>query len=162
MLQINKRSKGSGDSSNRPDTVLFETLRNITGIMNRQRPIAVVMFIFCFALGALLSYYSGKFHGRGSIVIDKRKLQLFQKESILGEPDIDAATVQTEVEVLKSDNIGVTVVRKLHLADDPEFNGSSKGPVDHFMALLGSLTGFSVSERGQRKVNVKMRPPRSG
>jgi hypothetical protein len=57
----------------------------------------------------------------GSIVIDKRKLQLFQKESILGEPDIDAATVQTEVEVLKSDNIGLAVVRKLHLADDPEF-----------------------------------------
>jgi hypothetical protein len=84
MLQINKRSQGSGDSSNWPDTVLFETLRNITGIMNRQRPIAVVVFIFCFALGALLSYYS--FHGRGSIVIDKRKLQLFQKESSLGEP----------------------------------------------------------------------------
>ena len=83
----------------------------------------------------------------GSIVIDKRKLQLFQKESILGEPDIDAATVQTEVEVLKSDNIGLAVVRKLHLADDPEFTGSSKGPVGHFMALLGSLTGFSVSER---------------
>lgn len=83
----------------------------------------------------------------GSIIIDKRKLQLFQKESILGEPDIDAATVQTEVEVLKSDNIGLAVVRKLHLADDPEFTGSSKGPVDHFVALLGSPTGFSVSER---------------
>jgi polysaccharide biosynthesis transport protein len=36
---------------------------------------------------------------------------------------------------------------KLHLADDPEFTGSSKGPVGHFMALPGSLTGFSVSER---------------
>ena len=55
MVQINKRSQGSGDSSNRPDTVLFETLINITGIMNRQRPIAVVVFICCFALGML--YY---------------------------------------------------------------------------------------------------------
>src|SRR5450631_4530857 len=148
MLQINKHSQGSSDLFNRPDTIIFENLKNFVSIMNRQRPIAAVVFICCFSLGMLYYYTTpASFTAGGSIVIDKRKLQLFQKESILGDSENDAAAVQTEVEVLKSDNIGLAVIRKLHIADDPEFTVSSKGPAGRFVALLGHLTGFSGSEK---------------
>ncbi|HUI21183.1 MAG TPA: polysaccharide biosynthesis tyrosine autokinase [Methylocella sp.] len=83
----------------------------------------------------------------GTIVIDKRKLQLFQKESVLSDAEIDTAAVQTEVEVLKSDNIGLAVVRKLHLTTDPEFaSAPSKGLIERLTALLRSRIKSSDPE----------------
>jgi succinoglycan biosynthesis transport protein ExoP len=89
----------------------------------------------------------------GTIVIDKRKLQLFQKESVLGDVEVDTAAVQTEVEVLKSDNIGLSVVRKLHLADDPEFVGGTKGPIGRLIAVIGRLIKFSAAEEALSEID---------
>ncbi len=117
--------------------------------MNWQRPIATVVFICCLTLG-LLYYFStaASYTADGTIVIDKRKLQLFQKEFILGDMDVDTATVQTEVEVLKSDNIALAVIRKLKLTNDPEFVGSSKGPISRLIALFSaSAAGTSETDR---------------
>src|SRR5664279_1556789 len=109
--------------------MISDSFESIIRVLTRQRPIASVVFICCFALGML--YYiatPASYTAGGTIVIDKRKLQLFQKESVLGDVDLDTAAVQTEVEVLKSDNIGLAVIRKLHLTDDPEFADTPKGP----------------------------------
>jgi succinoglycan biosynthesis transport protein ExoP len=130
MLQINKRSPDSSDVPSRPEAIISDSFKNIMRILNRQRPIASVVFICCFALGML--YYIttlASYTAEGTIVIDKRKFQLFQKESVLGDVEVDTAAVQTEVEVLKSDNIGLSVVRKLHLADDPEFVGGGRSAI---------------------------------
>lgn len=147
MLQINKRSPDAADASHRPETVFFDSLKNIVKIMNRQRPIAVVVFLCCLALG-LLYYFTTPaiYTAGGSIVIDKRKLQLFQKESIVSDAEIDTPAVQTEVEVLKSDNISLAVIRKLHLDEDPEFI-SAKGPVGRLIAVFKNLTGFSLAAK---------------
>jgi succinoglycan biosynthesis transport protein ExoP len=62
-----------------------------------------------------------RYTASGAMVIDTHKVQVLDKESVLGDAEIDASTVQTQVEMLKSDNIALAVIRKLHLTDDPEF-----------------------------------------
>ncbi|MCP2131427.1 UNVERIFIED_ORG: succinoglycan biosynthesis transport protein ExoP [Bradyrhizobium japonicum] len=66
------------------------------------------------------------------MVIDTRKVQLFQQQSVLGDIAVDSATVETQVEILKSENISLAVIRDLHLTDDPEFTGAGGG-------LLGAV-----------------------
>ena len=65
-------------------------------------------------------------------MIDTRKVQIFQQQSILGDIPIDTAQVESQVEVLKSENIASAVIKNLHLTEDPEFIGSGGG-------LLGAL-----------------------
>ncbi|WP_370988252.1 polysaccharide biosynthesis tyrosine autokinase [Bradyrhizobium sp. DN5] len=74
------------------------------------------------------------FTSTASMVIDTRKVQLFQQSSVLGDLAVDSATVETQVEILKSENISLAVIRDLHLIDDPEFTGSGGG-------LLGTVIG---------------------
>jgi succinoglycan biosynthesis transport protein ExoP len=62
-----------------------------------------------------------KFTATGEMVIDTRKVQILQQQSVLSDVQIDASTTQTQVEVLKSKNISLAVIRKLHLTKDPEF-----------------------------------------
>ncbi|MCI0736557.1 MAG: polysaccharide biosynthesis tyrosine autokinase [Beijerinckiaceae bacterium] len=139
MLNINNDSHTSRSHTREPDKISFDIFYNPIRILNRQRRIVVVVFVCSLLLG-LLYYFitSPSFTAMGTIVIDKRKVQLFQKESVLGEMDVDTATIQTEVEVLKSDNISLAVIRKLRLTGDPEFAGSSHGM---FGRLIGLLAG---------------------
>ena len=55
------------------------------------------------------------------LLIDSRKIQLFQQQSILGDIPIDTASVDSQVEVLKSENVALSVIKDLHLTQDPEF-----------------------------------------
>ena len=55
----------------------------------------------------------------------------------------DTGTVKTEVEVLKSPQLALEVIRDLHLADDPEFNPAleSNAPPSLIARLAQQLTG---------------------
>lgn len=138
MLQINKRSTHPDDDPRQTDKPFIQSFNNFIKIIKRQRPIVSLIFICCLALGALYYFITPpSFTADGTMVIDKRKVQLFQQESVLSNVDVDTATVQTEVEVLKSDSISLAVIRKLHLTEDPEFVGPSKG-------LIGAVVSFAT------------------
>jgi succinoglycan biosynthesis transport protein ExoP len=145
MLEINKRQPPTGRNSQASAAPLIEVLSSSVKIVRRQLPIVIVIMLCSVALAALYLFMTPpKFTASGAMVIDTRKLHLLQQQqSILGDIEIDASTVQTQVEVLKSENISLAVIRKLHLTDDPEFVGTSKG-------LIGTLLGFlpSFSSRG--------------
>ena len=46
---------------------------------------------------------------------------------MLSDLPIDQSTVESQVEILKSETIALAVIKKLHLADDPEFVGGGGG-----------------------------------
>jgi succinoglycan biosynthesis transport protein ExoP len=123
MLQINKRAPLPGQDSQKIAAPFLETLNNSARIIRQQLPIVLVIIFCCLALAVLyLVVTPPKFTASGSMVIDTRKVQILQQQqSVLGDVQIDAATVQTQVEVLKSENVALTVIRKLHLTQDPEF-----------------------------------------
>lgn len=75
------------------------------------------------------------------MVIDSRKVQLFQQQSILGDIAVDAGTVLTQIEVLKSANVSQSVIKSLHLTDDPEFVGGKSGLIGAIAAFVSKLFG---------------------
>jgi len=137
MLQINKRPPLSGRDSDKAGSSLIDALNGAVRILRRQLPIVIVVMLCSVALAALYLFNTPpRYTATGTMVIDTRKLQLLEKQSVLGDIQIDASTVQTQVEVLKSDNISLAVIRKLHLTEDPEFVGEPS------TGLLSSIFGF--------------------
>ena len=157
MLQINKRASLPGHDA--PDVVgpLIDALQNAVRIVRRQLPIVVVILVCSLALAILyLVYTPPRFTASGAMVIDTRKVQVLDKESVLGDAQIDASTVQTQVEMLKSDNIALAVIRRLHLTDDPEFvpppGSKSKGLLSF---LFPEAPAKAMSEEDREQVALE-------
>jgi succinoglycan biosynthesis transport protein ExoP len=99
------------------------------------------------------------------MVIDTRKASmepLANKE--LQESPVDNPTVESQVEILKSENIALSVIRKMDLFDDAGLNapsviGTIVGPVISVLGLSKQPTEFerqrAVVEEFESRLNIK-------
>ena len=143
MLQPNKTHSEIGREAALPEFVSgTETLQTFISFVRRQLPVIAFITLLSIALGLIYVITARpSFTAQAQLMIDARKMQVFQQQSIMGDIPIDTAQVESQVEVLKSENIALAVIKKLHLTDDPEFVGSGGG-------LLGTLFGFVFSPFG--------------
>ena len=117
-----------------------ETLQSFLSFVRRQ--FAVILFVTLLALALGVIYVATarpSYTAQAQLLIDARKVQVFQQQSVLGDNPIDTAQVESQAEILKSENIASAVIKNLHLTNDPEFVGSGGG-------LLGALFGAVFSE----------------
>jgi succinoglycan biosynthesis transport protein ExoP len=144
MLQVNKPTSEINRDLTEVDGSPSETLTSYLDIIRRQFPTMIAIVSACVILALLYLFTTApQFTSTAAMVIDTRKVQLFQQQSVLGDIAIDSATVETQVEILKSENISLAVIRDLHLTEDPEFTGGGGGLLG---AIVGSMTGlFSTS-----------------
>lgn len=64
------------------------------------------------------------------LALEPRKFQLFQQSASLGDQSVDtSAEVESQLEVLKSENLALKVINELHLADDAEFGKAAAIPI---------------------------------
>lgn len=143
MLQVNKPTSEINRDFAEADGSASQTLTSYLDIIRRQFPTMVAIVSACVILALLYLFTAAPlFTSTASMVIDTRKVQLFQQQSLLGDVAIDSATVETQVEILKSENISLAVIRDLHLIQDPEFTGNGGGL---FGAVLGSVNALFSS-----------------
>ncbi|MCR6660091.1 MAG: exopolysaccharide transport family protein [Asticcacaulis sp.] len=69
-----------------------------------------------------------------SVMMDPRTLNATPNQDVLSDLPPDAVTVDTEVEILKSNALGDRVLRSLQLDQDPEFNPALNS--SHFFGLI--------------------------
>lgn len=117
---------------------ISELVEQISGFVRRQLPI--FLFITACAVGLGLAYLftaPSKYTSHAMLLIDSSKVRMLQQQqSALGDVPLDTAQVETQVEVLKSENIGLAVIKDMHLGDDPEFVGSGGGIIGTVFSLL--------------------------
>jgi succinoglycan biosynthesis transport protein ExoP len=117
-----------------------EAVQLLVSFIRRQFAVIAFVTLLTTALGVIYLYTTRpSFTAQAQLMIDTRKVQIFQQQSILGDIPIDTAQVESEVEVLKSENIASAVIKNLHLTEDPEFVGSGSG-------FLGALFSAVFSE----------------
>src|SRR5674476_1492768 len=143
MLQLNKAQRAIDREPAEPEIVSgAETLQFFVSFVRRQFPVIAFLTLLAIALGVIyLITARPSFTAQAQMMIDAHKLQVFQQQSILGDVPIDTAQVESQIEVLKSENVASAVIKNLHLNEDPEFVGSDGG-------LLGTLFGFVLSPFG--------------
>src|SRR6516162_2805534 len=124
-----------------PDYASLEELFKIfTGFLHRQYPVIVVVFLLTVALTAVYLFTTPpSFTAFAKLLIDTRKVQLFQQQSVLGEAPPDTWLIDSQVEVLQSENVALAVIKELHLTKDPQFLWPKVGL---FSAIKGSVLGL--------------------
>jgi succinoglycan biosynthesis transport protein ExoP len=144
MLEVNKQSIVPDREADSEFSSPAETLATYLNIVRRQFPTILLIIACTTALGFIYLFTATpKYTGTARMVIDTRKVQLFQQQASFGDLAIDPATTETQVEILKSENISLAVIKDLRLTDDPEFVGSGGGLVG---AVFGLLSGVFSSD----------------
>ncbi|TYB85606.1 polysaccharide biosynthesis tyrosine autokinase [Oceaniovalibus sp. ACAM 378] len=65
-----------------------------------------------------------KYQATASLVLDVRSSNVMDLESVMSGVSTDAASINTELEVIRSTDLIKQVVARLNLTDDPEFNAT--------------------------------------
>jgi succinoglycan biosynthesis transport protein ExoP len=138
MLQISKTPLAPDQRLASEFVSPAEIYAAIVGFLHRQFPVILIVLLLSLALGAFYLFTATpRFTGHAVLVIDTHKTQVFQVQSPLGDLPIDSSTVDTQIEILKSENIESSVVKDLHLNEDPEFIEPKPGLIDR---LIGFIT----------------------
>ena len=104
-------------------------LRAVLAIIRRRLRLALSIGLLVF-IACLLSTVRAAplYTATASVMIDTRREQVVPSQAVLSDLTPDAATVESEVEVLKSRQLADRVVSALHLERDPEFNPALAAP----------------------------------
>jgi polysaccharide biosynthesis transport protein len=145
MLQFDKVKSALEPVAPAPDIASpEEQYASFVAFVRRQSP--VIVFVLLLTLGLATVYIfttPPRYTGEAVMIIDTHKSNLFQQQNSLGfDAPVDTAMVDSQVEILKSENIALSVIKDLHLTDDPEFVGSSGGLIGAVFGLISSVTNL--------------------
>ena len=82
-----------------------------------------LVIIFC----ALLAVTDGLIRSSTAVILDARRGQFFQQQSIPGDASADMAWVESQVEILKSENIANSVIKAEICRQQRQSVGSGTG-----------------------------------
>ncbi|QOZ11540.1 Wzz/FepE/Etk N-terminal domain-containing protein [Bradyrhizobium sp. CCBAU 51765] len=115
------------------------SFERVTDVLRRQWPIIAVCVGVSLALVIVyLATAQPMYTANARIMMDTRQAQVLDKDSNASSALIDTGYVDSQVEIINSDDLILSVVRRLKLTEDPEFNGSSPG-------LLSLIIGKATS-----------------
>jgi succinoglycan biosynthesis transport protein ExoP len=117
-----------------------ETIARGLGIVRRQIFLVLAFAVLGVALGTIYVLKSPpKYTATATLLADTRKIDLVQQPTVYNEAPIQSVgAMETQVELLRSDEVALRVIKKLNLSEDPRFIGS------HHQSVLRSLL-YSVA-----------------
>ncbi|TPQ30226.1 exopolysaccharide biosynthesis protein [Bradyrhizobium guangdongense] len=123
---------------------LSEIYSGAITFLHRQFPVIILIMLVVLGFGLIYLFTAPpRYTGVAVIVIDTKKNQLFQQQSLFADAPIDSPTVDTQIEILKSENVALSVIKDLHLLDDKEFMAPAAGLVG---TLVGAISGLFGSD----------------
>ena len=118
------------------------SFERVADVLRRQWP--VVAACAGASLALVLVYLitaQPMYTANARIMMDTRQAQVLDKDSNANSALIDTGYVDSQVEVINSDDLILSVVRRLKLTEDPEFNGSNPGLLSIIIGKVTSLFG---------------------
>src|SRR6516165_7096029 len=123
------------ESAATQETSFRELAHWAIGIVRRQLLVIALIGAIGTSLGVFYILMApSTYTAESRIVIDPRRVQLFPKATF-SESQFDWAALDSEIELVKSEPVMLSVINSLGLAKDPEFLNSP--------GVLGSLLGFA-------------------
>jgi polysaccharide biosynthesis transport protein len=109
----------------------------VTDVLRRQWPLIAATVGAALALVIVyLILAKPMYTANARIMMDTRQTQVLDKDSGTNSALIDTGFVDSQVEVINSDDLILSIVRRLRLTEDPEFNGSNPGL---FTTVIGKV-----------------------
>jgi polysaccharide biosynthesis transport protein len=106
---------------------LAEFVNFAWGFLRRQYVVVIFCALLAILLGLIyLQHTPPRYTAHAAMIIDTRKGQVFQTQSILPDAPIDLAGVESQVQIVKSENVAASVIKGLQLIEVPEFVGGAR------------------------------------
>lgn len=139
---------------------LYRTLRKRLGLI-----VSVTLGLTALVMVVVLQQ-TPLYTASAQVLLDRQKMQVTDMEAVISGLPADSATVDSEVEILKSRALAERVVDRLNLMQDPEFNGALREPsflrwIDPRF-LLGELLALVSAEPAPINEEMRARAERDG
>jgi succinoglycan biosynthesis transport protein ExoP len=95
-----------------------------------RRQFLVVLWVALLTIGVAALYLFTTpplYSAQAELMLDTSRIQVV-KQSILGD-DLNWQMIDSQIEILKSENVALTIIKNLHLTQDPEFIAPPTGPI---------------------------------
>lgn len=113
------------------------SFERVADVLRRQWPIIAACVGASLALVIVyLLLAQPMYTANARIMMDTRQAQVLDKDSNANSALIDTGYVDSQVEIINSDDLILSVVRRLRLTEDPEFSGSNPGLLS---VILGKI-----------------------
>jgi polysaccharide biosynthesis transport protein len=123
-----------------------DSFHSVLEFLRRQYLIIAIATVIAVVLGIVYVITSpSSYTAVASMILDSKRIQLFQQQSLFTEMPVDTGNIDSQVEIIKSETVAKAVIKKLNLINDPEFVGGGGG----FLGTLFSL-GSLLSADGPR------------
>ena len=121
-----------------------ERLDFAAGFLRRQYLVILIALLLSLPVGAWRYFTTPpSYAATATMMIESRKGAL---QSLLGETVADGPWVESQIGVLKSQNVAAYVVKQLRLAEDPDFVRSDAGVFDNVLARFGRAPSQAKSD----------------
>src|SRR5580704_4565393 len=153
MLQINKSRPTEQQPIPAPEFVSASDIyASVVGFVRRQYSVIVFVLLLAIALGVVYIFTSApRYTAHAILVIDTHRPEFLQSNPQIAAMPLDSAAVETQIEILNSDNVALSVINELHLNQDPEFVGTN-GILDAVVNLF--TEGVDTVPPTSRPANV--------
>src|SRR5580704_1861960 len=143
MLQISKLRPAEQQSTPVSEFVSpAELYANAVGFVQRQYSVVVFVLLLTLVLGTVYIFTSApRYTAHAILVIDTHKPQFLQSDPQMSPAPLDSAAVDTQIEILNSENVELSVIKDLHLNEDPEFISPNAG----FLGTISNLVTGAVN-----------------
>ena len=131
-----------GGTAASPETFQF-VYQSVLDFIRRQYHVIAFVAAITIAMGFIYVLTTPpSYTATATMIIDTKKLQIFQQQSLFTDAPMDLGAIESQVEILKSERIALDVIKKLHLDEDPEFLNSGGGLVGTLLSSVMGLFAF--------------------
>lgn len=137
----------TGEDSPEPSSVRSLVLPAL-GFLRRQWLIIVSFLSLALMAGGLYVFVTPPtYTATAMMMIDTRKSQVLPSGQVDVPPD--AAWIESQIGILKSENVALHVVNELGLADDPEFTAAEPSIIDRLLTLASEYLNWGLNRTEQ-------------
>jgi succinoglycan biosynthesis transport protein ExoP len=146
MLQLNKPralESPQAEDYGRPELEAASAaavVEALFSVVRRQFAIIAFVSVLTVALGVLYLFVTPlTFKAEATLLIDRGKFLEQPKQQLFADAPVDAASVESEIEILKSDSIARAVIKSLRLTEKDEVGGPASWLVSAFSSVVDFL-----------------------
>jgi polysaccharide biosynthesis transport protein len=134
------------------------SLLQIRDFLSREWRIIALATALTIIVGAVYVFVSpSRFTAQADMIIDTKKVTWTQTEMASESRTIEDASVESEIETTRSERVALSVIRRLHLEDDPEFVGTAQSLARRVLSIFkleGPRKALSNEEKMRQVVGA--------
>jgi polysaccharide biosynthesis transport protein len=132
------------------ETGLSDQITAAVQITRRQ----YLIILLCALIGAVCGIIYLRttlpvYTAQAEILVDRSKSSFVQQQSILGDVPVDTVQLESQMQIMRSPSIALSVVEKFNLAENSEFLDAGRSPIRSIIHSVASF--FSIAGRSEPK-----------